>query len=104
MHSVHHAAVRTQDDRVGTVYILNKAHVVDKPSDSWRRPKLKPEISVYIGDRVERHLSNRKVGAGSDEVVNVPGIQTVGTGSEVVLLTHSAILGLIIYPRQSNRP
>ena len=30
--------------------------------------------------------------AGGDQVVDVPGVQAVGTGPEVVLLPHSAIL------------
>ena len=81
MHSVHYASVLAQDDRIGEIHFLNEPNLVDDASNRWRWSELEPEVSVNIGDGIERHLSDRQVGAGSDEIVNVPSIQPIRAGS-----------------------
>src|SRR5664280_417653 len=59
MHSVHHPSVRTQDDRIGEIHLLNEANVVDDAPDGRSWPGVEPEVSVDVGDGIESYIGDR---------------------------------------------
>jgi len=89
MHTVHHTAVGANDDRIREVHLLNQPDVLDDLADGSRIALVEPLDRVELPDRAEVDLVDIERGAESDETIDIPGVEAVLTGPQVVLLAHT---------------
>lgn len=101
VHAVHHPSVMAEDDGIGQVDFLNEPHMVDHASHSRTVGLVvKPVDRVHLPYRGELHLSDWEISAEFDQPVDIPGVETVISGPEVILLPHRHSL---VYPRAGGR-
>lgn len=89
VHAVHHLAFSTEDHWKSQIRLIHQLHVPDQDPNGVRRTICpKPVDGVEFPDRCERDLFYWKTSRELDQVVDVPGVETVLTRPEVVLLPH----------------
>lgn len=106
MHSIHHAAVRTEDDRMGRIDLRDETSMVDHRAHRGEvQISIEPVDGVDLGDRVEWNLLHRKTGGQLDQAIDVPRVYTLSIHGlpEVVLLSHTVESHTVAHPAEPGR-
>jgi hypothetical protein len=89
MHPVHHTTVEPEDDRMRQIHFLNQPNVIHHPPNCWPlKLIIEPIDGVDLLDRCQLHFSDRKCTTQLDQSVDVPRVEAVFAGPEVILLSH----------------
>jgi Helix-hairpin-helix motif len=98
VHAIHDSPIGTEDDWVRGVDLLDEAHVLDHLANGGNlHASVEPVVRVNVTQGIERYFSDRESRTQTDQLVNVPSVQTHVTRPEVVLLAHDL-------KSYSNRP
>ena len=104
VHPVHDSAVGTEDDRVRDVHLGDEPDVLDDSPDSRDdRSVLEPVVGVDLGDRVEGYVEDGESLAQLDQSIDVPRVEAVLAGPEVVLLPQRQAVSPGRRPRSRHK-
>ena len=101
VHTVHHATIKGQDDRLGQVGFVDEPCVAGNGPAGRCVIAAEPMGFVKFGNLCEGNSLNRQVGAKFNQTIDIPGQQPLIRTSEVVLLSHPA--SLCPFPVRLNR-
>src|SRR5918995_4611065 len=89
MHAVHYTTVEPENDRVRQVHCFDHPSVVhDPPNRCTLELVVEPVDGVDLVDRCQLNVLDRQRATELDQPVDVPGIQALLSGPEVILLSH----------------
>jgi hypothetical protein len=89
MHTVHHTAIWSEDDRVLQIDVLYEPQVFDYSAHRGRLDLIEPISGVNLAQGGNVYVNDWKVAAQADESSDIPGVEAAPSRPEVVLLAHT---------------
>jgi hypothetical protein len=71
------------------VHVLDQSSVIDHPPDRWSLELvIEPVDGVDLVDGRQVHVFDREIPTQFDQPIDVPGVDAMLPGPEVILLSH----------------